>query len=146
VESGETFFLEIPLDPGYFSTARLFAAAIARQSGCDEASVEDLKLAVSEACNNVVFASKDRPLEEVIRIDVTQDADRVAFEITDGGIPIADLESTSPETTPSTFEYGRLLGVELIRTLFPDAELLSNSRGGVNIRFSLPTGRGSGPV
>jgi hypothetical protein len=42
----ETFLIEFPPEAHYVSTARLFAAGVARTYGADENTVEDLKVAV----------------------------------------------------------------------------------------------------
>jgi hypothetical protein len=48
-EPSESFLIEFPPEAHYVSTARIFAAGVARTYGADEDMVEDLKIAVSEA-------------------------------------------------------------------------------------------------
>ena len=55
-ETRDAYRLEIPADARFLTTARLFAAAIARQS-CDEDVVDDVKLGVTEAVSALLSAS-----------------------------------------------------------------------------------------
>jgi hypothetical protein len=49
-DPGEQVVLEIAPDPALVRTVRLVAAAVARRSGLDEDLVEEVRLAVGEAC------------------------------------------------------------------------------------------------
>jgi anti-sigma regulatory factor (Ser/Thr protein kinase) len=135
--SGEQFAIELPVEPAHFGAARLFSASIARHHGCDQSAVEDLKIAVSEACTNVLFSRRGRPSDEPVRLVATKQADRLLFHIRDGGVALVQAPADS-EGEQSTDELGRLLGVELIRSLFPDAQVEINSAGGMDLSFSLP--------
>jgi anti-sigma regulatory factor (Ser/Thr protein kinase) len=61
-------------------TARLVAAAVARRSGVDEAVLDEVRLAVGEACSRAVHLHRrycpDRPVTVTLRDDA--DAFRVA--------------------------------------------------------------------
>jgi len=75
-----TFSLEIPTDPTMLSSARLFAAAVAREAGCPEAVLDDVKLAVSEACTDAIrraAADGSRAIE--LRAELTPDG--LAFRV-----------------------------------------------------------------
>lgn len=80
------FLLDVPADPGYLVTARLFVAAVARTAGCDEEVVEDAKLAVSEACTDAIRRAARAP----IAVAVANDADGVAVEVRDRGAAEAE--------------------------------------------------------
>ncbi len=63
--------LHFPAEPVNVRTARLVAGAIARQAGLDDSDVEDIRLAVGEACSlalegaetiRLVFNSEDTAL------------------------------------------------------------------------------------
>lgn len=54
-----TLELELVADPALLATARLFAAAAARAAGCDDDVVEDVRLAVSEACARSMRGAHD---------------------------------------------------------------------------------------
>jgi anti-sigma regulatory factor (Ser/Thr protein kinase) len=54
--------LEIPVDPAYAVTARLFVATAARDLGLRDGSVDDLRLAVSELVANAVETGEPGPI------------------------------------------------------------------------------------
>jgi anti-sigma regulatory factor (Ser/Thr protein kinase) len=66
--------------PAHVRTARLVAAAVARRSGVDEAVLDEVRLAVGEACSRAVHLHRlycpDRPVTVLLRDD--PDAFRVA--------------------------------------------------------------------
>jgi anti-sigma regulatory factor (Ser/Thr protein kinase) len=67
---GDVYRLTVPASAGHLSTVRLFAAAVARQAGGAEDAVEDLRLAVSEACTIALQAARaPETLEIAMRID-----------------------------------------------------------------------------
>lgn len=121
--NGKRATLEIPADPAYLASARLFVSSLARLYECDEPSVEDLKLAVSEACGSALAAAN----LGFTRIITTLDEGVFSVEVEDGGV--AELKPTD--------ELARVLGLELIRSLFPDAKVPKNARGGYDLHFSV---------
>ena len=52
----ERFVIEIPADAKSIALARVFASTIARAFGCEEELIDDVKIAISEACTNAVKA------------------------------------------------------------------------------------------
>ena len=50
----QTLTLRVSADPALLTTTRLFAAGAARLAGCSDETVEDVRLAVSEACTRAV--------------------------------------------------------------------------------------------
>ncbi len=68
----DQFSLEFACEPDFISTARLFAGAAARYYGCDEDVVQDVKIAVSEACTNAVKAHADALISAPIRVLVRE--------------------------------------------------------------------------
>lgn len=126
--------LEIPLDAAYFASVRLFTSSVARLYECDETSIEDLKLAVSEACANAL-AAKAR---DFIRINASAEGRVFSIDVEDGGAAALKPVSGDEAEHASTDELARMLGLELIRSLFPDASVQENARGGHDLHLSLP--------
>jgi hypothetical protein len=56
----DTLTMQLKADPRHLITARLFSVAVARQARCDDASIEDLKLAVSEAVSMAIEEGAER--------------------------------------------------------------------------------------
>jgi serine/threonine-protein kinase RsbW len=122
--------LEIPASPEYIAIARLVVSSIAssrRNLGDDR--IDDLKLAVSEACTNAIEASNvagDR-----VRILIQDDDEKLEVNVKDRG-PGFDLESLPthpPVTDPDRLNFERGLGIPLIRTLVDDVEFASSTEG-----------------
>lgn len=50
----DTITLQIPAEPRYISIVRLTASSLASNLGFDIEQVEDIRVCVSEACNNIM--------------------------------------------------------------------------------------------
>jgi serine/threonine-protein kinase RsbW len=68
--------------PAHVRTARLVATAVARRSGVDEALLDEVRLAVGEACSRAVEAHRQHCPAEPVRIALTDMAGRFEVEIT----------------------------------------------------------------
>ena len=133
---GSTTALAIPADPAYVGTVRYFAATVARHEGMPEELIDDLRLAVSEACAEAIDAGVTGSI-------------RVALSLDPEGI---DVEVTSGSTQAPSEPHGRegvvpIYRLQLIRALFPDAETIQR-HGKRVVRFTVPhagtTGTGKG--
>ena len=139
----EELRLSIPPEPGYIAMARMFAGSVARHFGCDEDVVEDVKVAVSEACTNSVKAHRDRGNVEPIELLARMDDEEITFEVVDagGGIDTALQKAITEGTaTPVGGLYEGSLGLMLIRSLFPGTEIIRNGDHGTTVRFVVPAG------
>lgn len=138
-EEIESFLIEFPPEAHYVSTARIFAAGVARTYGADEDLVEDLKVAVSEACTNAIRAREDGSVDGPVRLSARRDAQLLSFEAEDAGILPSGpgAEPVIPSTGSTSEDIARRLSLETIRALFPTTEIVPNNQGGGNIRFSL---------
>lgn len=142
-EAGDAFSIELPVDPAYLGAARLFAGTVARNFGCSEGVVEDLKVAISEACTNALIAHRETPGDHPIRLQALAGSDELRFRIEEGAVPLMDTEGTlQTGDHPSTEQVGRLLGVELVRSLFPGASVDRNERGGLDLIIAVTAGEG----
>ncbi|HEX2367918.1 MAG TPA: ATP-binding protein [Acidimicrobiia bacterium] len=68
--------ISVPGAPRYVATLRLFVGGLARQAGCDDEGVADLKLAVSELATAVVEAGS-----EVIEVTADLDGDGLVVRL-----------------------------------------------------------------
>ncbi|MEX2274641.1 MAG: ATP-binding protein [Actinomycetota bacterium] len=108
--------LRLRPDPALAATARLFAAAVARRAGVGQERIDDLKLAVTEACAAAIDAGS------AVEIDVAANDGRVAVVVR--ASRIGEDRASAPDAP-----IGRL---DLIRALFDDVETSPGS-----ISFSL---------
>jgi anti-sigma regulatory factor (Ser/Thr protein kinase) len=144
--------------PAHVRTARLVATAVARRSGVDEALLDEVRLAVGEACSRAVEAHRLYCPAEPVRIALTDSAGRFEVEVTDagaaagagaardgddadaagGGMPGAASGGTAPVSGPAgrpRLDHG--LGLAVIAGLADDVQI-SETAGGVSIRMSWP--------
>lgn len=132
------FSLEIPVNAAFINTVRLFAAALARHFGCEELAVNDLKLAISEAATNSLINKMAEGSTTPIRVLVAAGVDRLNFLVEEGGAEEMAASSEQQDEEVSTDQMARILGLELIRTLFPDLGLMRQDDGRLDLRFSIP--------
>jgi anti-sigma regulatory factor (Ser/Thr protein kinase) len=123
----DRFTLELPPEPISIGTARLFSATVARFFGTQEEAVEDLKLAVSEACTVAIRANEAAGRR--IRLLIEGGRPDLAFSVPDGGSMVTD------RADPLDVASG-----ELILALFPSAEVAATTEGRADVRFSVQTG------
>lgn len=122
--SHDRFVLELPPLTEHLGTARSFAAAVARHYEVTGEAVEDIKVAISEACIDALVSRE--PL--CVR---AEEAGRVLrFEV-----DAPENEDRLPERL-ALDELGAPARLELIRSLFSDAADAS-SEGRRVIRFSV---------
>lgn len=94
-----------------------------------DSRIDDLKLAVSEACTNAVEAT--RPGHERVMVRWHEEGDRLSVEIEDQGrgFDPARLAVHPPVTDPERLNFERGLGIPLIRSLVDEAQFAPSSSG-----------------
>ena len=131
----ETVDLRIPPRPEYISVARLTAAAIAARQAFTYDEIEDLKVAVSEACN--VLMGSRRGSEDPIALHFVEEADGLEITIETQG---SDIDSRilfpDPGATNRHETAGdrRALGVFLMHCLVDEVRRISGD-GGIALRL-----------
>src|ERR1700722_3209361 len=69
--------------PVHVRTARLVATAVARRSGVAESLLDEVRLAVGEACSRAVEAHLRHCPDEPIRVALTDDGEQFEVVVTD---------------------------------------------------------------
>jgi serine/threonine-protein kinase RsbW len=119
VKEGEVVELEIPSEPEYVSVVRRAIEGIAQRMHFDDVQIEDLKVAVGEACTNAVKygCPKDRSHGVVIRCVVKPDG--LLVEVRN------KVLGCSMPTIPGEPDLGKEggLGLYLIQALMDDVSL-----------------------
>jgi len=80
--------------PAHVRTARLVATAVARRSGVDEALLDEVRLAVGEACSRAVEAHRRHCPAEPVKIEMTDQGERFVVVVSDQA-----PTSTAPSAT-----------------------------------------------
>jgi serine/threonine-protein kinase RsbW len=124
-ESASTISLELDSNPQSVALARGMLSAVLELLKCGPELLDDVKMAVSEACNNVVLhAYPDRvgPL----CVDLELPAGTLVVVVRDRGI---GLSTGAPAK-------GRLgVGLPMMETLADDAQFVEASGGGTEVRL-----------
>jgi serine/threonine-protein kinase RsbW len=135
VNAADRFRLEFSSDPRFISTARLFAAAVARYFDCDEETVDDIKLAISEACTNAVKAPDALDGKLPVGILVHPENAAIEFAVIDRAGGFDETAVAPPDLADDLAEGG--IGLQIIRSLFPQAVVEHNPDGGTTVRFAV---------
>ncbi|GGO89328.1 ATP-binding protein [Wenjunlia tyrosinilytica] len=125
--------------PEHVRTARLVAAAVARRAGVDESVLDEVRLAVGEACTRAVYLHRSSGVDRPVRVVLVEDEKKFSIEVGDE-VPDTGSSSTGAEGgTPSeeAEEEGQM-GLAVISGLVDDVEVTSGEAGGT-IRMSWPT-------
>jgi serine/threonine-protein kinase RsbW len=131
--------LDIPSRPEYIAIVRLVVASVAsaRRALADE-RIDDLKLAVSEACTNAIEANRALDPQASVHVEVWEAPDRMEVSVEDRG-PGFDpdaLESPPAVTDPERLHFERGLGIPLIKMLVDSAVFAPTERG-TSVRMTI---------
>jgi serine/threonine-protein kinase RsbW len=141
---GEAVELEIPARAEFVALARLAVSALAAADGelADE-RVDDLKLAVSEACTNAIEAHSAIDTDERVVVRCWVDEAGLEVRISDrgAGFDPSELPDHPPVTDPARLKFERGLGIPLIRALVDEVEF-SSSDAGTEVRMVMHHGNG----
>jgi len=154
--------------PAHVRTARLVATAVARRSGVDEALLDEVRLAVGEACSRAVEAHQRHCPAEPVRIEMTDQDERFVVTVSDHAPTAPARPSASGPAAPAAasdsagrdsagqdsagqdgagyegagYDGGSAIpagfGLAVISGLADDVRVLSTSSG-VSVRMSWPS-------
>ncbi|GLW98326.1 ATP-binding protein [Microtetraspora sp. NBRC 16547] len=122
--------------PAHVRTARLVATAIARRTGVSEALLDEVRLAVGEACSRAVEAHRVHCPGEPIVLELRDDSGRFEVTVTDAA-PSDDLQQPVIPTDGALVPEMPGLGIAVIVGLADDVEVSSGAKG-MRIRMSWP--------
>lgn len=119
-----TIVITVPSHPKYLSVVRGVTAKVGQILGMDEELVEDIKLAVDEACSNVIKHAYKGDTSKKIVLKYKTDKNRFQVIIEDWGVR-ADIDSIKGRSLDDVRPGG--LGVHLIKRIF-DAVLFDEKK------------------
>ncbi len=128
----EVVELEIPARPEFVALARLVVSAMAStDSVLSDDQIDDLKLAVSEACTNAIEAHESIRTDERVLVRCWSDdrALRVTIEDRGAGFDPSTLPDHPPPTDPERLKFERGLGIPLVRALVDEVDITSSTEG-----------------
>jgi anti-sigma regulatory factor (Ser/Thr protein kinase) len=124
--------LEIPPKPAFVRTARHAVAALARLAGAPEDLVEDIKLAVSEACNTAV-AGPERGVDssrKPLTVTASVNDSRIEIEVLDpNGKVTRDVTGSPTDIDTEDLPFDRILALPIVRGLVDDVSITQDPQG-----------------
>nr|WP_195941004.1 ATP-binding protein [Romboutsia sp. 1001713B170131_170501_G6] len=127
--------MEISSNPEYVGIIRLTTSGIANKIGFSMDDIEDIKVAVSEACTNAIKHSNDNKF--FITFDILENG--LAIEIEDKGKGY-DVESLHQPDLNNPKESG--LGLFIIQSLMDEVNIESKENKGTIIKMTKYLGVG----
>jgi anti-sigma regulatory factor (Ser/Thr protein kinase) len=71
--------------PAHVRTARLVALAVARRAGVDDQLLDEVRLAVGEACSRAVGVNQNKAPQVSVLMRLVDEQDRFSVEVVDAG-------------------------------------------------------------
>ena len=136
--------------PAHVRTARLVATAVARRSGVDEALLDEVRLAVGEACSRAVEAHRRHCPAEPVKMEMTDQGERFVVVVSDhaptktAALAPANGHGVSPAGAATAVQGAddsgipAGFGLAVISGLADDVHVSSTSSG-VSVRMSWPS-------
>jgi serine/threonine-protein kinase RsbW len=134
--------------PAHVRTARLVATAVARRSGVDESLLDEVRLAVGEACSRAVEAHRRHCPAEPVRIEMTDQDERFVVTVSDHA-PTPAGQTAAPAAAAESAGRAGIghdggsaipagFGLAVISGLADDVRVVSTSSG-VSVSMSWPS-------
>jgi anti-sigma regulatory factor (Ser/Thr protein kinase) len=129
--------LSLPLKPEYVRTARHTVGALARLHGVPEDLVEDIKLAVSEACNTALMSVAGLDGEPIM-VRAWAEPDAMFVEVLDRGPgPAKEILGDPEDIDTGDLPFEQALSLPLIRGLVDELALGPREDGGSALRMTV---------
>jgi serine/threonine-protein kinase RsbW len=130
--------------PAHVRTARLVAAAVARRSGVDEAVLDEVRLAVGEACSRAVHLHRLHCPETPVMVTLVDDDKQFSVSVTDespAGEDEEDRGTLAELATSADLEDPVVpgMGLAVISGLVEDLAVSPGAAGGMVVRMRWPT-------
>jgi anti-sigma regulatory factor (Ser/Thr protein kinase) len=123
--------------PEHVRTARLVAAAVARRSGVDEAVLDEVRLAVGEACSRAVGLHQLRGVTAPVKVSLIEEEKQFSIEVGDEAPHAVPGARGAGGAEPEETEEDEM-GLAVISGLVDDVEVSTGENGGL-IRMTWPT-------
>ncbi|MFV0134546.1 ATP-binding protein [Streptomyces sp. HMX87] len=123
--------------PEHVRTARLVAAAVARRAGVDEAVLDEVRLAVGEACTRAVGLHQSVGITAPVKVSLIEEEKQFSIEVGDEA-PHATPGGAGPGAGDDVEADEDEMGLAVISGLVDDVEVTAGEDGGL-IRMTWPT-------
>jgi anti-sigma regulatory factor (Ser/Thr protein kinase) len=127
--------------PAHVRTARLVAVAVARRSGVPESLLDEVRLAVGEACSRAVEAHRQYCPAEPVKLELTDSAGRFEVVVTDSAPAEEPVPAPAASRAQAANGNGGLqdgIGLAVIAELADDVKI-SRTPAGISVSMSWPS-------
>lgn len=124
-----TFSLYLPRDGTSVPFVRHLCRSALMELGVEEPCIDDIELALAEACTNVLRHAGDSDDEYVVELKIEDD--NCSIEVVDAGDGFDHYKI--PDSMPEAAESGR--GIQLMRALVDDLQFVSDKESGTVVRL-----------
>ncbi|GAA1006767.1 anti-sigma regulatory factor [Streptomyces sp. F-3] len=121
--------------PEHVRTARLVAAAVARRAGVDEAVLDEVRLAVGEACSRAVGLHRSSGISAPVKVLLTEEEKQFSIEVGDEARHAPRRPGEAPGAVDDAEDE---MGLAVISGLVDDVEVSAGEHGGL-IKMTWPT-------
>ncbi|CAM3921325.1 anti-sigma B factor RsbW [Alkalicoccus chagannorensis] len=126
--NAEVIDMRVPAKPEYVGVVRLAASGVANRLGYSYDDIEDIKIAVAEACTNVVnHAYAQDSKENTMHVEFTVHQNRMELMVADrgGAVDVETLKNKGPVSKDQPIEELKEggLGLFLIETLMDEVDI-----------------------
>jgi anti-sigma regulatory factor (Ser/Thr protein kinase) len=135
-----TVHLRFSALPAHVRTARLVATTVARRSGVDDDLLDEIRLAVGEACSRAVGQHARSGLHEPVSMRLHSEPGSFCVEVADVvplGVPLARITSPADLLDADPADMDESLGLALLAGLVDDVQVVPGVDG-VVVRMTWP--------
>lgn len=125
----ENICISVPSKPEYVSVVRMTSSVIANKMGFNIEDIDDIKVAVGEACNNAVLHGHN---DNNFKVEFTISDDKFIIEVKDEGKGFSIDKCPSPDIC-NPKESG--FGIFIIKSLMDNVEVESSPEKGTVIKM-----------
>lgn len=122
--------MTLPCKPEYVGVVRLTVSALANRMGFNIEEIEDIKVAVAEACTNAIKHGS----QEEFDASFTIFSDKMTISIKDRGKGVVIKDITQPDLDNPSEDGG--LGIFIIKSLMDDVNMISTIGKGTQITMT----------
>lgn len=123
--------------PEHVRTARLVAAAVARRAGVDEAVLDEVRLAVGEACTRAVGLHQSGGITAPVKVALIEEEKQFSIEVGDEAPRSAPGDRAPGSGADDVDAEEDEMGLAVISGLVDDVEVSAGEHGGL-IRMTWP--------
>jgi serine/threonine-protein kinase RsbW len=118
--------IAIPPRSPYVGVVRLAVSSLARGAGLDEERVDDIRIAVSEACTNAVLAHEESGSEDSVSVTWSDSEERIEIDVDQAVVTAPDAEAADSQG----FSTRSVLSGSLLQSLVDECTFTERPGGG----------------